>query len=265
MKEIKISPLIVDSIGRFFRSSRDALERSKHAQENNSEQDPTGINVLINHQAEAQASIESIVFSFLTIEATINYFFFVEMRNRQLKTFDRWLQQKWKRSMSINDRFIILVNQYTMANTDDFQYLMTLLSEFITFRNRIVHAMPEEYNALVEETVDESDILYYDVEPLQRQALFSCSGLSGELGRISCADAKRGFEIMLLVVCFLDEQFVGEFVFPWGKDEQQFMSTKDIIASLPFRYYPKLLTDQFIPEFIKEMKKAQQNHPADPE
>lgn len=260
MNNTKVLPLIVDLVGSFFRSSRDALERAKHAQCNTNAQETTDLNVFQVRQAESQASIESIIFSFLTIEATINYLFFEELRNRQLKKMEKWLQQKWKRNLPIYDRFILLVNQYSTANLDDFQYLTTLFIEFITFRNRIVHAMPEQYDALVEETPDEGEIFLHDVELLRKSERVSCSRLSDEIGKITCDDAKRSFEIMLLIVCFLDEQFIAELEFPWknSRNELKYMRPREIVASLAPRFYPKVLTEQFIPAHIKEIKNAQQ-------
>lgn len=265
MDDVKILPLIVDLIGNFFRSSRDALERARHARPNNSIEEPTGLNIFSHCHAETQASIESIVFSFLFIEATINYIFFNELRNRQLKGLDKWLQQKWRRNLSIYDRFILLINQYSTANLDDFQHLTSLFLEFITFRNRIVHAMPEQYHALVESGSDENEVFIHAVEPVKNSEQFPVSRLSGEIGRINCEDAKRGFEIMLLVVCFLDEQFIAEFEFPWdsGKDGLEYLRPRDIIASIDFRYYPKICTDSFVPAIIKQLKRAQQDTSAD--
>jgi hypothetical protein len=266
MNNIEILPLIIDLTGSFFRSSRDALERARQAQLNKSLQEPTGLNIFPLRD-ESQASIESIVFSFLTIEATINYLFLNELGERQLKGIEKWLRQKWKWNLSIYDRFILLLNQFSMADLDNFQYLTSLFKEFITFRNRIVHAMPEQYNALVERSGTESEFLLHDVEPVQEREHFSISDLSGEIGRINYEDAKRCFEIMLLVICFLDEQFIAEFEFPWhgGVSVQKYLRPRDIIASMDFRYYTKLRIESFIPESIKELKNAQKNNQPDRE
>ena len=73
-------------------------------------------------------------------------------------------------------------------------------------------------------------------------------------------DAKRSFEIMLLVVCFLDEQFIEKFELPWANNngEQKYLRPRDIIASMGFRYYSKLSVELFIPEIIKKIKSEQQ-------
>jgi len=88
MNNVEILPLIIDLSGSFFKSSRDALERARQAQLDKKPQEPTGLN-LFPYEAEPQASIESIAFSFLTIEATINYLFFNELRERQLKGIEK--------------------------------------------------------------------------------------------------------------------------------------------------------------------------------
>ena len=260
MDNVKIFPLIIDLMGIFFRSSRDALNRAQHAQSNRNAHEPTGLNIYSHCRSETQASIECIVFSFLTIEATINYLFFNELRDRQLKGLDKWLQQKWRRNLSVYDRFILLVNQYSTANIDNFQHLTSLFLEFITFRNRIVHAMPEHYHALVESSADENEVFIHDVEPVQNPVRFPISLLSGEIGRINCEDAKRSFEIMLLVVCFLDEQFIEKFELPWvsNKGGQQLFRPKDIFALIDFRYYSKLSVESLIPEISKKSISDQQ-------
>jgi hypothetical protein len=261
MDNVKIFPLIIDLIGSFFRSSRDALDRSQHTQPDRNVHEPTGLNIYSHCRSETQASIECIVFSFLTIEATINYLFFNELSNRQPKGLDKWLQQRWKKNLSIYDRFILLVNQYSTANVDNFQYLTSLFVEFITFRNRIVHAMPERYHALGETSVDENEFLIHDVELVQKPVEFPVSLLSGEIGRINCEDAKRSFEIMLLVVCFLDEQFIERFELPWvsNKGEQKYLSPRDIFALIDFRYYSKLSVESLIPEISKKSVSKQQD------
>lgn len=258
MNNVEILPLIFNLIENFFKSSRDALERAKIARSNNSVQKSTDLNAFSHCRVEVQASIESTVFSFLTIEATINYIFFDTLRGHQLRGIEKWLQQKWKRNLSVYDRFILLVDYFVHSNLDDFQHLTSLFSEFITFRNRIVHAMPEEYYALVESFPNENEVLLHDVESVhvQNREQFPVSRLSSETGRINCEDAKRGFEIMLLVICFLDEQFIADFKFPWscGKGEQKYMRPRDLVASTDVRYYPKLCIEQFVPEDFKKWR-----------
>jgi hypothetical protein len=72
MREIKLIPLIVELIGSFFASSRDALERSRNAKSSQVVlTEPTGLNIFVHRQADTQASLECIVFSFLAVEACI--------------------------------------------------------------------------------------------------------------------------------------------------------------------------------------------------
>lgn len=262
MNDVQILPLIIDLVGSFFRSSRDALERARTAKSDQaSVAEPTGLNIFSHRRGETQASLESIVFSFLTIEATINYMFFNEQRSRGLNTLDSWLRKKWKRSLSVYDRFVLLVSQYSTANLDDFQYLALLFSEFIAFRNRIVHAHPEQYQALVEPGSTPNDVLVHDVEPICNARGFPVSGLSEEIGRINLDDASRGFEIMLLVFSFLDEQLVAEFELAWPSkrttSEQEYLRPRRILESLTFRYYPKIDPASFVPEIISKLKKAE--------
>ena len=259
MNEVEILPLIIDLTGSFFRSSRDALERARNAHSNSIKVvEVTGLNVFSHRRPETQASIESIVFLFLTIEANINYLFFAEQRSRTLKNMEKWLRQKWKHGLSVYDRFVLLVSQYATANLNDFQYLTSLFSEFIGFRNRIVHAHPEQYHALVEPGSVPGEMLVHDVEPILISGRFPTSGLSEELGRISANDASRGFEIMLLVLAFLDEQFVSEFELSWPScvaGEKEYLRPKGILESLSFRHFPKIDPGSFVPEFISNLKK----------
>jgi hypothetical protein len=243
MGEIKVMPLIVELIGSFFASSRDALERARDAKSSQVVLvEPTGLNIFVHRQAETQASLECIVFSFLTIEACINYFFFEEQRGREASGgFTAWLRQKWQRGgLSVSDRFLLLVDRYTTAKPKDFEFLSSLFSEFITFRNRIVHAHPEQYHALVEEESATDYSFVHDVEPVSSTGKFPASGLSREIGRICLEDASRSFEIMLLMFSFLDEQFVAEFRFPWlskNASREDSWEPRRILESLP-RHYP---------------------------
>ncbi len=262
MNDIDILPLIVDLVGSFFRSAREALERARSAKSGQAEwAEPTGLNIFSERRGETQASLESIVFSFLTIEATINYMFFNEQQSHGLSTLDSWLRQKWKRSLSIYDRFVLLVSQYSTANLDDFQYLTSLFSEFIGFRNRIVHAHPEQYRALVEPGSTPDEVLVHDVEPICNTKGFPLSGLSKEIGRISLDDATRGFEIMLIVFSLLDEQLVAEIELPWpsksATNNQEYLRPRNILESLTFRHYHKIDPGSFIPEIVSKMRKPQ--------
>jgi hypothetical protein len=244
MREINVMPLVVELIGSFFASSRDALERAREAK---SRQvvlvEPTGLNIFVHRQGETQASLECIVFSFLTVEASINYFFFEEQRGREVTGgFTAWLRQKWQRGgLSVSERFLLLVDKYTTAKPKEFELLSALFSEFITFRNRIVHAHPEQYHALVEEDAATDYVFFHDVEPVSRTGKFPVSGLSREIGRICVEDASRSFEIMLLIFSFLDEQFVAEFKFPWlskTASREDFWEPRRILESLAPRHYP---------------------------
>ena len=124
MNDIQLRPLIVDLVESFFRSSRDALERARMAKSDQAAVvEPTGLNIFSHRRGETQASLESIVFSFLTIEATINYLFFREQPGGRSKGLHRWLREKWKRGLSVHDRFVLLVSQYATGNLDEFHPL----------------------------------------------------------------------------------------------------------------------------------------------
>ena len=62
MDNVKIFPLIINLIGSFFRSSRDALNRTQHAQSDRNVHELTGLNIFSHCRSETQASIECIVF-----------------------------------------------------------------------------------------------------------------------------------------------------------------------------------------------------------
>src|SRR5580658_7457647 len=162
---IEIKPLTVHLMEIFFRSSRDALQRARSAK---SDQilviETTGLNIFAHRRGETQASLESIVFSFLTIEAAINYLYFREEPTHGAKGLRRWLREKWKRGLSVNDRFVLLLSEYATGNLDDYHPLGKCFSEFTSFRNLIVHAYPEQYHALVEPGSMPDELLVHDVE-----------------------------------------------------------------------------------------------------
>jgi len=142
MDDVEILPLIATLIKTFYRSSRDALARVAAASKTMAGNVPKGLNIFPHRYPETQAALETIVFSFLTVEATINYVFFEQCRRYSNTRLDRWLKQKWKRSLSIEDKFVVLFNQYTSIDLGKFQNITCLFSEFVTFRNRIVHSHP---------------------------------------------------------------------------------------------------------------------------
>ena len=236
-------PLIVELIGSFFASSGDALERARNAKSTQVVlAEPTGLNIFVHRQAETQASLECIVFSFLTVEACINYLFFREHHGGSSNSLSAWLKQKWRRGgLSVYDRFVLLVDQYATARLSDLQTLCALFSEFISLRNLIVHAYPSEYRALVEEESGSEYSYVHDVEPLSSSGKFPVSGLSREIGRICLDDASRSFEVMLLMFSFLDEQFVADFKLPWevqNTAETEAWRPRRILESLVPRHYP---------------------------
>jgi len=245
MDDIDILPLVVHLFGRFFDSSRDALDRARQARaDQEATTEPTGLNIFSHRRSETQASLETILFSFLTVEATINYLFFNEQQSTRPKRLDRWLQQKWKRGLSLHDRFVLLVSKYSTANLDDFQYLETLFCEFVNFRNRIVHTYPEQYDALVEPGVIPNEVLAHDVEATFVGGVFPVSGLAGEIARIGSQDAGRAFEIMLLVLSFLDEQLFAAIELWWpvagSPGSKALTRPRAIVEALGTRYYPKI-------------------------
>jgi hypothetical protein len=153
------------------------------------------------------------------------------------------------------------VSQYGAGNLDDFQRLGALFSEFISFRNRIVHAHPEQYHALVEPSIVPNEVLVHDVDPICNAKGFRESRLSQEIGRISSDDASRAFEIMLLVLSFLDAQLVADLEFPWplkgSASEEEHCSPRRILSSLVVRHYPEIDPKSFVPKNISELRQAQ--------
>lgn len=251
MDDIRILPLIVDLVGSFFGSSRDALDRARQAKnEQQVLREPTGLNIFSHRRGETQASLETIIFSFLTAEAMINYLFFNEQRSTGARRLDRWLRQRWKRGLSIQDRFVLLVSQYSLANLDDFHHLEMLFSEFVTFRNRIVHTYPEQYDALVQPGDVPDEVFIHDVEAKSGAGRFPVSGLAGEIARIDVQDAECAFEIMLLVLSFLDEQLYGDVELWWpglGSSESKAkMRPRAIVETLHPRHYPSFDVSSFV-------------------
>ena len=203
------------------------------------------------------------MFSFLTVEATINSVFFDQLRSHSAPTrLDKWLKQKWKHGLSIADKYVLLFTQYATTDLDKFQDVTSLFLEFITFRNRIVHSHPEVYNALVESSETTNKVLLHDVEPLTTAKNFAHSGLSEEIARIGYEDAARCYEIMLLILTFVDEQFIAELELSWYEIPDQMETRrsarpKEIVQSLKPRYYSKIDPNSFVLEIIERLKNAQ--------
>jgi len=248
MGEINVAPLIVEFVRTFFASARDALARAQSAKASQAVfAEPTGLNIFDHRQPETQAALECIVFSFLAVEAYINYLFFTENRLVHSNEYIDWLKQKWRRGgLSVYDRFVLL-EQFALARKGDLRILCSLFREFISTRNLIVHAYPSEYQALVEEESDCDYAFIHDVESLPNSGTFAVSGLTREIGRICLDDASRTFEIMLLMLSVLDEWFVTEFALSWlpkSTTGRESRAPRQILESLVPRHYPNAVVFQ---------------------
>ncbi len=245
MKDCDVLPLTVELIELFYSSSLDALARARTAANTNYSRHITGLTIFPNNFSETQATLETVIFSFLTIEATINYIFSNEQEQKfNQPGIDRWLKNKWKRGLSISDKFVLLFNRYSSTDLDKFQNVTSLFYEFISFRNRIVHSYPEKYDALVEYSDVPGEVFIHAVEPRNSHELFPCSGLTDEIAKIALSDATRCFEIMLIVLAFIDTQFIAEIQLPYydttNKNALKHLSPTKIIEMLETRYYPKI-------------------------
>ena len=260
MTDVDVLPLIVDLIGLFYRSSLDALKRAKTAAYAHPFRECTGLTVFSQRDAETQATLESVIASFLTIESTINYTFFSELDHKHSQSgLDRWLKQKWEGRLSILDRFNLLFSQYAITELDKFQSVTSLFQEFVTFRNRIVHPHPEKYAALVEHSDIPGELLIHEVEPFKTSKPFHHSGLSEEIARIAYSDAERCHEIRLLVIALIDGQLVIDLRLSWYDHPSELTgynssTPAQLLELLSHRYYSKIDPKTFIPEFITKLK-----------
>jgi len=246
MKRIDVVPLTVELIELFHRSARDALRRAKDAADSHPYQEVTGLTIFPQRNAETQATIESVVASFFAVEATLNYVFFSEMENEHNQSgTNRWLKRKWKGSLSVSDKLVLLFSQYATTDLNKFQNVVSLFHEFVTFRNRIVHPYPEKYEALVESADLPGEVLLHAVDPCITPEPFVHSGLSREIARIAYPDAARCYEITLIVLALLDAQFVTEMQLSWYEKPADMAglhlaTPAELLNSLEHRYYPKI-------------------------
>jgi hypothetical protein len=244
MKDCDVIPLIVDLIGSFYNSSLNALTRARTAASVNTSRHITGLSIFYNF-SEAQATLETVIFSFLTVEATINYIFFNEQESKQNQSgIDRWLKNKWKSSLSISDKFVLLFNKYSSTDLDKFQNVTSLFYEFVSFRNHIVHSYPEKYDALVDFSDIPGGVFVHAVESCTTHKLFPYSGFTEEIARIALQDAARCYEIMLIVLALIDAQFIAALKLPYcdatNKIVLKHLPPAKIIETLEPRYYPKI-------------------------
>jgi hypothetical protein len=251
VKDIDVIPLIVDIIQVFYSSSYDALNRAKRAAQSHSISNNIGLTIFSQMHSEVQATMESTIASFFTIEAAINYTFFTEVDNtHNQEDLDKWMKKKWK-NLSLNDRLILLLSKYGITKLDKFQDVIGLFQEFVTFRNRIVHSYPFKYEALVEPTSLPNEVRIHAVDPVLPP--LSQSGLSGEIARISYPDAVRCYEIMLLLLTLLDKQFILDLELAWYDNPEEMTGINiatptELYNSIQHKYYPNIDISVFIPE-----------------
>jgi len=251
MKKIDILSLNIDLINTFFCSAHDALKRAQHANNTNFNKRDLELNIFPEKHAEFQAAIETIIASFLAIEATINYAFFYMTDNSSSNSgLDKWLKNKWKRSLSISDKFFLLMESYFYTDLNLFQDIKILFHEFVTFRNRIVHSHPEQYDALIEETDILEEVILHDFEPHHKKKSFTNSKLSEYIEKINYKDAAKCYEIMLLIISLIDCQCMLELKFSNYKNNKNLkhlhkITPLELIYSLDHRYYPKINPKSF--------------------
>ena len=163
-----------------------------------------------------QASIETVIASFLSIEAMINTCYFEELSGKnRLSESDKFIKKKWSYDINIIDKLSLILGEYTMVETDKIKPLFTLFIEFATFRNKIVHSRPDIYDALVEQSDIPNEVTVHALERKTDVTSFPTTKLSEEVGRIGYEDAEKCYEIMLLIIALLDSNFGIDLELSW--------------------------------------------------
>lgn len=217
MKPIDILPLTIDLVVIFFNSARDALLRGKHvAPEQLELGEVRGLYVFNRGERIVQAAIETVITSFLSIEALINTCYFNELNeNKRLSESDKFINKKWVYGMNIMDKLSLILGQYTMVEIDKIKPLLTLFKEFVTFRNKIIHSRPDIYDALVEQSDIPNEVTVHALDWKNDTKSFPTTKLSEELGRIGTQDAEKCYEIMLLIIALLNSNFGIDLELSW--------------------------------------------------
>ena len=259
MKPINILPLTVDLVIVFFNSARDALMRGKLANPEKVESgEVRGLYIFNKSDRLVQTILETVIASFLTVEAVINSCYFEEVRGKRwLSESDKFIKRKWGHGgISITEKLSLILGEYTMVEVDKIQPLFTLFKEFATFRNKIVHSRPDLYDALVEPSIMPDEIIVHAVDRINRTASFPTTQLSEELGRGGYQDAEKSYEIMLLILALLDSNFEIDLELSWYDQssnqsaELRYGTVVETINQLNLRYFGHIDPNTFV---IKKM------------
>jgi hypothetical protein len=240
MPDLIVHDITVDLVDSFFGSSRDALKRSERFASDADE----SLGVRISNRREIQAVVECALASFLAIEAAVNRLFSDQMKGKKPTPFDRWLKARWHYGLRIEDKLALVLNEYADTDLLDFPVLRELFLEMTSFRNRLVHTAPQDYEMLVQPSEENpsSGTPVIVAERPREGNRYPKTGLSFGLWSLRYSDGAKCHEIMVLMLAFLSARFNFPRIFvledPEAKTNRYTVRTPEAyLAELTQRYF----------------------------
>lgn len=151
--------------------------------------------------------LTSCIFSFLSLESAINRLFYetflrsdkgkIEIKKDIPQSIISHLRKSWRR-LSVRDKFILLPPLTSEYEYDTESVPFNLFSEFITFRNRLVHPkMLTIVNTLKINTSDETsfhgELMNQSLDHPQKE--FILTNFATSFNELTVNDAEKAFEI----------------------------------------------------------------------
>lgn len=154
-----------------------------------------------------QDILTSCIFSFLSLESSINRLFYetfvrsdkgkIQIKKEIPQSIISYLHQSWNR-LSVRNKFILLPPLTSEYEYDTKSIPFNLFSEFVTFRNRLVH--PKMLTIINTIEVTTSDETSFSGE-LMNQSLdnppneFILTNFATSFNKLTVNDAEKAFEI----------------------------------------------------------------------
>ncbi|NOR46891.1 MAG: hypothetical protein GQ533_02425 [Methanosarcinaceae archaeon] len=156
-----------------------------------------------------QDILTSCIFSFLSLESSINRLFYetfvrsdkskIQIKKEIPQSIISYLRQSWQR-LSVRDKFILLPPLSSEYEYDTKSVPFNLFSEFVTFRNLLVHPkMLTIANTVKVTTSDETsfggELMNQSLDNSLNKTKFNLTNFATSFNKLTVNDAEKAFEI----------------------------------------------------------------------
>lgn len=153
--------------------------------------------------------LTSCIFSFLCLESSINRLFYetfvrsdkgkIQIKKEIPQSIIFYLSKSWQR-LSVRDKFILLPPLSSEYEYDTKSVPFNLFSEFVTFRNRLVHPKMLTFTHTVkvatsDETSFSGELMNKSLDNPPNNKIFTLTNFATSFNNLTVNDAEKAFEI----------------------------------------------------------------------